>query len=221
MSRIVKDKGTIINEVKIILDQNESDSELIAENDIDQLTTDELIEHLLYNALERVYSIAPLGLLADVAKVYKNPEWDSESDKYAQITDAPDDYLRLIYVKLKGWDKGVTSFIDEEDPLYFEYRSPYVGIRPTIDDPGVAVVYSDEGEGMKIQCYPKTGEGGVIRYISSSDAFDGDEITIAGLVYQGFLYTVANLYYVSLGQENLAKMMAAEAEQALRLNTDN
>lgn len=219
MSVVTKDKQTIVREVKVILDQNQNSEELLNDGDIDQLTTDELIGQLIGMALERVYTLAPMGILADVAKEYEGVTWDNDCDKYAQVADVPDDYLRLVYVKLQGWDKGVTSFVEEEDALYSEYRSSYAGIRPTADDPGVAIVYSEEDGGLKIQCYPKTGKNGVVKYVSKSITEDKNgEYGISGLAYQGFLYTVANLFYVSLGLDNMAKMMSDEASQALRLN---
>ena len=237
----------IVTEVKIILDENDSSEPLLMSGDIKQLKTDELIEHLIGTAIDRIVAQAPLSMLVNMA-VDANPSdlnWD-KTDPYCVKSVMPTNMARLMYVRLKSWQRGVVDIINDTDDKYLEYRSDFAGIRPDTLDPGVAL-RPGFGGNVEIECYPSGDtDMAMIKYIPVAEEMDSDaeqqpgadapgtgagwpdgETSGTGADGKGFvvtsqikravLYMVANLYYVSLGEANRAELMAGQVKDIIGL----
>lgn len=225
----------IKQDVRVILYRNEGYDTLTdvegLEN-IDNLKVDELIDTLIGVAVDKVYALAPTWMLGEIASTIDDGGedgegsigWSDEEDEYASIAHAPNDMLRIVMVKLPKWKKPVTDMTNFDDALYAEYRSEFEGVRPTNLYPAVAVGPNWDGDGIRIEAYPKGAfpEGDAkkpsVRYIRKFDAaqdIDGDNVALAGRVYYSVLYYIASLFYVSIGEKGRADMMEAEAIKLL------
>jgi len=209
----------IRKEVKIILYRNREeytleDVEGLA--DLDSLRVDELIEELIGVAVDKIYAMCPAWMLGDVVATASSVTWDHTSDDYASVCVAPDDALRIVLVKLPTWKKPCVEITTFDSPVYSSYRSEFAGIRPTKSFPAVAVGQNYVGTGaIRIEAYPKDStSGAVIKYVKKFDdqlEVEGDDINISKWCYRSILYTIASLFYTSLGDANRATMMENEA----------
>lgn len=211
----------------------------------DNLKAEELVSKLIVPAMNRVYMFAPMGMLGGALSVSTSGagtsgegddadlvdvRWDGEEDEYALVGHLSDSILRVMTVKLDGWARPVSSFITTDDDLYDQCRSPFEGIRPNIYYPTVVLGLDLMNGGSRIEAYPKSGvkEDGTVNarlvYVKRFDASDvktddsgNSVLEVAGACYDSLLYTIAELWYTSLGDKARADMMAAEAAQMLNI----
>ena len=218
-----KSKSKVIEDVKIILDENERTlGSLDIGGDIpdaDQLETDRLIGRLIHVAIDSVNKVAPLDYLAGAFTQADSAvlNWE-EMGPYCQKAVLPADFTRLVYVRLPGWHRGTSEFHQENDPLYAEFFSRYAGVRPTTLYPAAAIVVGEEPGTLEVVCCPKQraqGDGRVM-YVASADTGDDVEsYAISDKCYWAVVYYVAHLYYVTLGESGRAALMETEAYRRL------
>ncbi len=220
-------RSRIIEDVKIILDENEKvygsldlDGSI---SDPDQLETDTLISRLIPVAIDAVSRVASLDYLsgsftkagADVL------QWE-DYDEYCMKAVLPEQFVRVGYVRLGGWKRGVTTLLSEDDPLYAEFFSPFAGVRPTRIYPAAALVMSESGSGFDVVVCPKgDAKDGSVLYVGAADT--GDEVEEYGIsdkCYWAVMYYIAHLYYVTLGEKQRSDMMEAECYRRLDLETE-
>lgn len=231
----------IKQDVRVILYRNEGYDPLTdveGMENIDNLKVEELVDTLIGVAVDKVYALAPAWMLGEIASTIDTGDgdeaggsigWNDDEDEYASIAVAPNDMLRIVMVKLPKWKKPVTDMTSFDDALYAEYRSEFEGVRPTTLYPAVAVGPNWNGDGVRIEAYPKgaSQEGSAkpsVRYIRKFDAAQdiaGDEVNLAGRVYYSVLYYIASLFYVSLGDKTRADMMEAEAIKLLNYQVED
>jgi len=240
MGKKIFKTSDIVREVKIVLDENDDSAPLLVSGDVNQLKTDEIIEHLIAAAIDRIVAQSSLDKVIGMAvdEEGENLDWDPVSDEYCVSAVLPENMARLVYVRLKSWKRGVSDIINDTDDKYLEYRSDFAGIRPDVLSPGVATMPGIGGR-IVIECYPKGDtDGAIIKYIPLAESgyynedgtlaeLDeyGNPITAEGAVSDGWaitdqieravVYMVANLYYVTLGDGNRAELMASQVRDIL------
>ena len=228
------DYESIKRAVRVMLDENEDMTPLLGGTDgsmvdNDALQTDQITEDMVLQAVDRVHSMAPAEMLADVTETAQ-VVW--ETFALTQRCKLPVDNLRLMYVKLDGWLRGVDAFVPEGTALYSTMFSRFMAVRPTPEHPMVGIAQGMAG-GVEIVAAPvvrpaadaagKVADAagtvaGVVRYIRMA----AKSRTVSERCYHAVLWMVANLYYTVTGNNDRAASAAREVAEELGItaNTD-
>lgn len=230
MGSVSKDR--LLRDVRVVISENEYLEPLIAEGDQMALERDTLLETLVTVAIDKVHSMAPLEMLSDVTNKAEGLEW-KVTESGSKIAELPEDFMRLTYVRAREWKKGVLEFVNEESATYMRFSSAQAGVRPTIYNPAAAMVKSSfAGEDGKLGNYIEVCPGGadiLVSYIpkceentdgeggagDGQDAGNGAGLIVADECYWCVVYTIANLYFVSVNDNARAEMMAKEAADVI------
>ena len=136
----------IIREVKIILDENITES--FIEGDPDQLQLKDHIEARILDAVRNIHEAAGSEMLDDGLPIPTSGESilqvNPDGTGYVRL---PDDFMRLVIFKMTKWKRPVVEAISDTDPRYFLQKSRFLGIRGGIDKPVCAIT---TGEASKI-----------------------------------------------------------------------
>lgn len=210
----------IKKDVRKILAENENISDMLDDASIDDnivFERDEIIENLVCKAIDRVHLYAPHNLLSGASVSATTTENWIDSDDYCKMLNLPDDFLRLVFVRLSSWRVPVYTTTEVETDEYNQARSPFNIMRPSPRHPMVAIVSTDNG--LTLEAYPKPNisNGGTNNcYIVTKAEVDGNnEVIIADNCYNAVIYTIANLYYVSINENDKAKSTAEEVADIL------
>lgn len=192
-------------EIRIALDQNMVSDQLLAIDDIDTLSLEDIIESKITDAARIVESSAP-GYLLDSGRAFATSiGWNSHVGIGSGRINLPDDFLRLISFQMSDWSKAVTTAISEDDPLYERQLSRYPGIRGCPQKPVVAITLQPIG--LVLEFYSCTGGEKVFvkraRYIPIPKIMDG-EIELCEKLKPAIIYHAAYLTAISTGQTDLA-----------------
>lgn len=212
----------ILRDVRVIIGENENIQPLLDEGDDMVLERDTLLSTLIGSAIDKVHRLATSRMMRGLSVTAEGLEWHYD-DRCCQWCELPDEMLFVSYVWLRGWDRPVTTFIDDYTQEYDMCRSEYSGVRPTETYPACAILPSHNG-GMRLEAYPKEDEGTdiVVRYIpKASESLDAEgrgSYAIGEDCYWAVIYTIASLYYLSTDNSARAKDMATEAADRLTNN---
>lgn len=141
--------------VRLALEMNETDSELITEPDGETLTLDAVIKRKLEEGARIVERDAPSYLLDSGKPLSGSMTFDSEIGIGRGRMQLPDDFLRLITFKMSDWERAVTEPILEGDPRYLLQSSKHAGIRGNPERPVAAVIH--EPTGLVLEFWSCTG----------------------------------------------------------------
>ena len=142
-------------DVRVTLDLNKTSTALANLGDVDTLSLDDIIESKIAPAARIVETAAPVYLLDEGEPFGESIGWDSEPGYGSGYVVLPRDFMRLVSFRMSDWDRAVTAAITEDDPLYAQQRSRYVGIRGCPERPVVAIV--NRPVGMVLEFYSCTG----------------------------------------------------------------
>lgn len=121
---------TIYADVRVALDQNQSESQLVA---IDYtLEFDDLVAQKLLHAARQILETAP-AVMIDNGKDMRKQEFargDVEigDGLYYYTLKLPTDYLRLLSLKLSSWDTTLRSTVEDGSEAAQMARSEFLGI---------------------------------------------------------------------------------------------
>jgi len=136
------DYEDIKKQVRIILDENEDVSPLLSATDgiedYDALQTDKITESMILQAVDRVHRIAPIDMIMDAAEI-AHVDWTLYN--LVQRCKLPDDYLRLVSVRLMNWDVTVNEFCEDGSAEYLTMFGRFAAIRPTALRPKVGLSF--------------------------------------------------------------------------------
>ena len=225
-------KNRLVNDVKTVLYRNDRHDDLAdieGMDDVDVQKLDEMIDRLLCAAVDKIHSMAPSHMLTDstlsVSGSSASIAWDDSADEYASVAIAPDSMLRLLAVRLPGWKRVVTQMMSFDDALYDTCRSEFAGIRPTRTFPAVALGLDAATGRVRIEAYPKASGGGTaqvgyVRRFDASGDITHDGVNVSERLYWSIVYTVCQLFYVSMRDDASATLMEKEAIQMLNFSPE-
>lgn len=153
----------IVEQVKILLDQNQLENSIIAQED-NTLELDAIIRQKILHAARLLLETSDVSVIDGKTCFIKkydddgqpaNPDWpdpepegkiidlyeDTTStygDLSAWVLSMPDDYLRLLSLKMSDWKRAVHSTIPYESAEYSQLRSGFIGITGNPERPAVA-----------------------------------------------------------------------------------
>lgn len=149
----------IVEDVKIALDQNQTENQIIAQEDntLDMVT---IIRQKILHAARHLLETSDVSVIdGKTCYIYKqgddsfpNTELDGEvvdlyedpTKTYGELSvwvmSMPEDYLRLLSLKMSDWKRGVHATIPYESAEYSQLRSGFIGISGNPERPAVAEI---------------------------------------------------------------------------------
>lgn len=202
----------IARDVRIAIDENKTSEQLIAEEDIDTLSLEEIVRSKVEEAVRRVVTEAPVHLLDGGEAFGDAIFWRSQCCGWILL---PEDFMRLVIFKMSDWERPVYEPITAADPQYQLQFSRYKGLRGNAQKPVVAIVSRAEGRALELfSCNSEqaTVEQAVYIPLPRIDCEGG--IEIPGRCYRSVVYETASLALSTLGNP-LSTTMSELSKQLL------
>ncbi len=195
-----------IRDVKVAIDHNASGQQLLIEDDVDTLLTDEIVRSKLIEATRQVLSIAPPHLLDGGTQFGDAVYWRDGSAGWIIL---PEDFMRLFIFKMSDWERPVYIPITAADPNYQLQFSRCKGIRGTPQKPVVAIVSRSEGLSLEFfSCKNTNATVEQALYLPFPKIDDYGGIDIPERCYNAVIYDAASLSLTTLGEIDLSAKMA-------------
>lgn len=204
----------ILSDVRIAMDENQNSEQLIAENDIDTLTLNDIIGSKVVEAVRRVVTEAPIHLLEGGVPFGDAVCWRNEGAGWILL---PDDFMRLVIFKMSDWERPVYEPITAADHQYQLQFSRYKGLRGNPQKPVVAIVSRSEGRALELfSCHDQsaTVEQAIYMPYPNIDCYGG--IEIPQRCYTSVVYEIASLVLATIGQSDLSSKMSDLSKQLLK-----
>ncbi len=206
--------------IRIALDQNMVSTQLVATDDIDTLSLEEIIESKIVDAARIVLRDAPAHLL-DGGTVFPAASqvitWDSQAGYGPGSVVLPSDFLRLVCFKMSDWDHPVFVPIYEDDPLYAVQRSRFGGVRGNPQKPVVAIVMRSGA--LKLEFYSCAADSNAsvaeAAYIKMP-AIASDQISICEKLKPAVVYYAAYLTALAVGEADKASALLQTANTLMQ-----
>jgi hypothetical protein len=206
----------IKQDVRIILDQNSKGEEELNVGEY-TLDLDEIITKCIEPAVQWVHMNAPITKL-------KGENFNTHSVVDDNSLQLPDDFMRLVTVKVNNWRRALNTYLTEDDPMVSQILSGYPGLMPTYDKPAMVLRQEEDKQYLMLYPYDEDVEDDDVisaQYLpypklvmyddsdSSSSAGDDDGyIEIEPAVYQAFLYYLAHLVKETYNEQNTFEQQA-------------
>jgi hypothetical protein len=205
----------IARDVRIAIDQNSMSDQLIANDDIDTLSLEELVRSKIVEAVRRVEAQAPVHMLDE------GEDFSDEGVYWGALESGwlilPDDFMRLIAFRMSDWERTVYTAISVDDPLYEKQSSRFKGIRGNTQKPICAIVNGGEGKVLEFYSCSSTEA-----YVSRANYLPYPTIDIDGGIdicercYEAVVYTVAALVLTAIGDADKAAALSNLAQSILQ-----
>jgi hypothetical protein len=214
----------IVEDVRIALDQNQDENSIIAQED-NTLKLDEIIRQKILHAARHLLETSDVSVI-DCGKTSSLNLEEIGSVGWGELSAwkalLPNDYLRLLTLKMSDWKRGVHATIPVESAEYSQLQSGFIGITGNPERPVVA-----EGQHIgtldnavvqwrELEAYTSaTGECSEFRYcpipmIDQIDCLEFPERLMRHLVYQTGSFVAAT--YKDSGLAQLLMNMVYEGE---------
>lgn len=195
----------IVKDVKVALDENMTSEGLLALEDVETLSMEEIIESKVVEAVRRVESSAPVNMLESGQNLVDVIFWKEKGSGFVVL---PGDFMRLMVFKMSDWERVVTDAITVDDPMYAKQSSRYKGIRGNKQKPVCAIVNRPEGRVLEFYSCDNesaTMEMGVYRPYPKIDEYKGVEISKR--CYMAVIYTLGALVLMTYGESEKASVL--------------
>ena len=195
----------IARDVRIAIDQNMTSEQLIATEDIETLSLEDIIRSKIVEAVRRVETAAPVHFLEEGHDFGDAVYWGNLESGWVLL---PDDFMRLIAFRMSDWERTVYAAISVDDPLYAKQSSRYKGIRGNTQKPVCAVVNRAEGKALEFySCNSQDAYVSRASYLPYPHIDEDDGIDISEKCYTAVIYTVAALVLTTYGEADKASAM--------------
>ena len=109
----------LVKEVRITLDENAEQSSYLNES-VENQDLDAIIRAKLPEAARDVIDTAEVELLEPVAM-----QTTATANEWGGVLTVPEDYLRFVSLKMKGWVRAVTALAAEGSDIELMQHNPY------------------------------------------------------------------------------------------------
>ncbi|WP_290302402.1 hypothetical protein [Muribaculum intestinale] len=204
----------IARDVRIAIDQNMTSEQLLATDDIETLSLEDIIRSKIVEAVRRVETAAPVHFLEEGHDFGDAVYWGDLESGWVLL---PDDFMRLIAFRMSDWERTVYAAISVDDPLYAKQSSRYKGIRGNVQKPVCAVV--NRAEGKALEFYSCNSEDAFVSrasYLPYPHIDEDDGIDISERCYTAVVYTVAALVLTTYGEADKASALTELAKSILQ-----
>lgn len=203
----------IARDVRIAIDENKTSEQLIADEDIDTLSLNDIVRSKIVEAVRRVVTEAPTHLLDGGLPFGDAIFWRSKGSGWTLL---PEDFMRLLVFKMSDWERPVYEPITAADPQYQLQFSRYKGLRGNPQKPVVAIVSRAEGRALELfSCKDSTATVEHAVYLPFPKADCDGGIEIPERCYMPVIYQAASLVLATIGQSDLSSVMSELSKQLL------
>jgi len=200
----------IARDVRIAIDQNMTSEQLLATEDIETLSLEDIIRSKIVEAVRRVETAAPVHFLEEGHDFGDAVYWGDLESGWVLL---PDDFMRLIAFRMSDWERTVYAAISVDDPLYAKQSSRYKGIRGNVQKPVCAVVNRAEGKALEFySCNSEDAYVSRASYLPYPHIDEDDGIDISEKCYTAVIYTVAALVLTTYGEADKASALTELAK---------
>lgn len=204
----------IIRDVRIALDQNVSGQQLLAIEDIDTLSLEEIIRSKIEEAVRRIESTAPPHYLEEGHTFGDAVNSNGDGSGWILL---PDDFMRLVAFRMSDWERTVYAAISADDPEYAKQSSRYKGLRGNVQQPVCAIVNRPEGKVLEFySCNSEQAYVSRANYIPYPAIDTDNGIDICERCYTSVVYTVAALTLMTYGENDKAATLTELATNLLQ-----
>lgn len=200
----------ILEDVRVCLDRNQTDTALISDGDEETLQLDELIQSKVLEGVRRVHSEAPYWMLE--ASIASNVSLVFDTQDTCGHIILPSNFMRLVLFQMSDWRYPVHEALTVTDPDYAKQRSSVKGVRGTYDRPVCALTLQVAKDApVKVlefySCKANTATIKQLLYMPKPTISNNTAIDISEQCYDAVVYTIAGLTLVSCGEAEKAKVM--------------
>lgn len=185
--------------VRVAIDMNHNSTPLLADEDLDTESFDEIIYAKLCDAIRMVEMEAPLNLLEQGHQFGEAVTWGEKGKGWILL---PNDFMRLVVFKMSDWRYAISEAITQDDPIYTRQFSKWKGICGNPERPVVAIVNRAEGHVLEFfSCNDNkaTIDQAVYIPLPKIDADGG--IDVSEKCYRAAVYRAAGLALASIGDQ--------------------
>lgn len=204
----------IIRDVRICMDENQTDTALITDGDEETLRLDELIRSKIVEGVDTVHKEAPYYMLEQGHNFGDSIFWKDMESGYVLL---PDDFMRPVCFEMSDWETPVYDFLTVNDPRYKKCRSRIKAIRGTTQRP--VCVLAVETFGKILEFYSCDSEEATIEraiYIPYAKIDGSDGVDISKPCYQAAVSHIAGLVQLTLGETERGTAMINNATKLLQ-----
>jgi hypothetical protein len=216
----------IVEQVKIILDQNQQENSIIDTED-NTLELDEVIRQKILHAARLLLETSDVSVI-DCGKTSSLELTEIDGSGWGELSaweaTLPNDYLRLLTLKMSDWKRGVHATIPVESAEYSQLQSGFIGITGNPERPVVAegqhigTVNNTLTEWRGLEVYTSaTGECSEFRYcpipkFDQDDCLEFPEKLMRHLIYQTGSFVAATYKDSALAQLLMNMVYEGEPE---------
>lgn len=200
----------IARDVRIAIDQNMTNEQLLAIEDMETLSLEDIIRSKIVEAVQRVETTAPVHFLEEGHDFIDSIFWGDLESGWVFL---PDDFMRLIAFRMSDWERTVYAAISVDDPQYAKQSSRFKGIRGNVQRPVCAIV--NRAEGKALEFYSCNSEEAYISrasYLPYPHVDEDGGIDISERCYRAVIYTVASLVLITYGEAEKASALTELAK---------
>ena len=191
--------------VRVAIDMNHNSTPLLADEDVDTESFDEIIYAKLCDAVRMVEMEAPLNLLEQGHLFGDAVTWLDGGKGWILL---PDDFMRLVVFKMSDWNYPVSEAITQDDPTYSRQWSKWKGICGNPERPVVALVNRAEGNVLEFfSCKDETATVDQAVYVPLPKIDENGGIDVSEKCYESAVYRAAALALSSIGDQLATTMI--------------
>lgn len=202
----------LIKEVRVVLDHNMEDTKLKEFSDTNTLTLDEIIESKLIDAANVIGENAPFYMVDNAKNAIKDTELKLEFataaktgyNIYVVKTSLPNDFLRIISVKMEDWVRDVKVETDENSLDYEMLFSEFSGTVGTPRNPKVRISKSENS--IYLYCSEKDKKLEHFYYLPKIQEA-GENMDISSLLKRAIVYYAASLTAATYSDYNAMNVL--------------
>ena len=193
--------------VRVVIDHAKESGELFALDDADALSIDAIIRSKLEPSARQVLLQATPGQIDTAKPLHGGLSWRGEPGVGMALLRLPDDFLRLLSVRLSDWHRPA-RIITEDDEEY-QWQSSRYAVGGTPERPVAAMVRYPEG--LCLECYSSRGGAGVTLsrglYVSEPRTDDDGMLDLPERLVESVVRMAAAMTCLTLGDAQTASVM--------------
>lgn len=204
----------VMRDVRVCLDQNMVNEQLLLTDDVDTLTLDDIVRSKIPEAVVRVHCSAPTYLLEEGHNFGDTVFWGDLESGWVLL---PQDFMRLIVFEMSDWERAVFTAISTGDPEYELQRQRVKALRGTAQKPVCVITTRPEGKALEFySCKSEKAYISRAQYLPYPHIDEYEGIDICERCYTAVVYAAASLVLLTLGETEKSSALSEISNSALQ-----